>query len=166
MNGGDKLKIIAKDSTARLVVNGILIVIFFSLLLYYTYTLIDKMGITKKNIILLLIIFIIIIFQLREFVILHMSNNYELVLEDKYFVYRSLFTNYTIKYTKIRKMKIVKHTLGRFGGYKYFLIIKVGRLNRIYISTDSINTKQFNALKTVLMNRTGNDITDKRRKFR
>lgn len=120
MNGGDNLKIIAKDSISKVVVTGILIVIFFSLLLYSTYALIDKMGITKKTTILLPIIFVVLMFQLREFVILHMSNNYELVLEDKYFIYRSLFVNYTIQYTKIRKLEIVKHTLGRFGGYKYF----------------------------------------------
>lgn len=157
------MKISAKESTSKIVVIGVFIVIFFALLLNFSYRLIDKMGIAKNTIFPLLIISVIIIYQFWEFAILYASENYELVLEDKFIRYKSHFINCTIQYKEIRKMKIAKHMLGRFGGYKYLLIIKTGRLNNIYISRNSIKAKQFNALKTILINKTGKGIIDKRK---
>lgn len=105
-----------------------------------------------------LILLVSIIYSINDCISSYKAENYELVLEEEYFTYRTFFTKYTKQYDQIRSMKIaryvVKTSLVEYGHIDW-LKIKLKGINKIYISLDSITDTQYEELKKFLLNKTG-----------
>ena len=158
------MKITAKENKVKITIGIALLMIIISLLVGSFLKIIKTIDLNRGTYLVLISIILIILYLIFDFVIDITSENYELILEDKCFIYKSVVAVLQKEYEQIKSMRIINKSLGRFGGSKYILRIDVGDIRKIYISLNSMRTKEYKALRALLIKRTGKSIDEKKKK--
>lgn len=157
------MKINAKESRISLFMGTVLAIVYISILVNGFFTILKTMIMNKGTIIVLFTIILVIIFQVYKIIILTISDNFHLILDDKYIMYKSFFIDIKEEYKEIKYMKLIRKPIRSFGGQQYILKIKIRKRN-IYISIASKSSKQYRALKGLLIKRTGRMIAGDNKK--
>lgn len=151
--------------------NSISLVIGLAVHSYITYALlsvipkiVDKYGINIESCMITLLVLIILGIIIYDFAVISLADNYELILEDTYFIYRSVFVSIKKDYKFIINIKEINKSLTRFGGRKLILRIKLGKIKRFYIAVDGINGRQYKGIKQKLINKTGKSIVESKKR--
>jgi hypothetical protein len=130
---GTKVKINKKMSKKRLLHEITFNIAVIAVFTYASFIFFKGIEIDKNAVIASAICGLLAVYQLYAVIVFIVSENFELILEDRYFSYKSYFTDIQEDYKEIKRMKVISKPMGHIIGDEHILRIRLNRRRYVFI---------------------------------